>query len=47
MDRLSADDGFIKALAIDQRGGAMNRMFDALGVEATHEDIERLKKTGF
>ncbi len=43
MDRLSADDGFIKALAIDQRG-AMNRMFAELGVEATHEDIERLKE---
>jgi tagatose 1,6-diphosphate aldolase len=43
MDRLSADDGFIKALAIDQRG-AMNRMFDALGVEASHEEIERLKE---
>lgn len=43
MDRLSAEDGFIKALAIDQRG-AMNRMFDALGMEATHEDIERLKE---
>jgi tagatose 1,6-diphosphate aldolase len=43
MDRLSAADGFIKALAIDQRG-AMNRMFDALGVEATHEEIERLKE---
>src|SRR5699024_3572371 len=43
MDRLSADDGFIKALAIDQRG-AMNRMFSALGVEATHEEIERLKE---
>ena len=41
--RLSADDGFIKALAIDQRG-AMNRMFDALGVEASHEEIERLKE---
>lgn len=44
MDNLSAEDGFIKALAIDQRG-AMNRMFDALGVEATHEDIELLKTT--
>ena len=43
MDRLSADDGFIKALAIDQRG-AMNRMFDALDVEASHEEIERLKE---
>src|SRR5699024_3077024 len=43
MDRLSADDGFIKALAIDQRG-AMNRMFSALNVEATHEEIERLKE---
>lgn len=43
MDRLSADDGFIKALAIDQRG-SMNRMFDELGVEATHEKIEQLKK---
>lgn len=43
MDQLSADDGFIKALAIDQRG-AMNRMFDALGVEVTHEEIEQLKK---
>src|SRR5699024_8605847 len=43
MDRLSADDGFIKALAIDQRG-AMNRMFSALDVKATHEEIERLKE---
>ncbi|MEY8291818.1 tagatose-bisphosphate aldolase [Carnobacteriaceae bacterium 52-44] len=43
MDRLSADDGFIKALAIDQRG-AMNRMFDALDVEASHEEIEHLKE---
>lgn len=43
MDQLSAEDGFIKALAIDQRG-AMNRMFDDLGVEATHEEIEQLKK---
>ncbi|HLR91522.1 MAG TPA: tagatose-bisphosphate aldolase [Atopostipes sp.] len=43
MDRLSADDGFIKALAIDQRG-AMNRMFDALGIETSHEEIERLKE---
>ncbi len=33
----------LKPLAIDQRG-AMNRMFDALDVEATHEDIERLKE---
>jgi len=43
MDRLSANDGFIKALAIDQRG-AMNRMFKALNVEASHKDIERLKE---
>ena len=43
MDRLSADNGFIKALAIDQRG-AMNRMFDAVDAKATHEDIEWLKK---
>jgi len=43
MDRLSADDGFIKALAIDQRG-SMNRMLDELGVEPTHEKIEQLKK---
>src|SRR5690625_1801561 len=43
MDRLSADDGFIKALAIDQRG-AMNRMFKALDVEVSHEEIERLKE---
>src|SRR5699024_5747522 len=43
MDRLSADDGFIKALAIDQRG-AMNRMYSALGVEATPKEIERLKE---
>jgi tagatose 1,6-diphosphate aldolase len=43
MDRLSADDGFIKSLAIDQRG-AMNRMFNALDVEVTHEEIEQLKK---
>lgn len=42
MDRLSAADGFIKALAIDQRG-AMNRMFSDLDVEATHEEIEKLK----
>lgn len=43
MDRLSADDGFIKALAIDQRG-AMNRMFDALDIKSSHEEIERLKE---
>ncbi|WP_018658920.1 tagatose-bisphosphate aldolase [Allofustis seminis] len=43
MDHLSASDGFIKALAIDQRG-AMVRMFDALGAEATQEKIEHLKK---
>lgn len=43
MDQLSAEDGFIKSLAIDQRG-AMNRMFDGLGVEVTHEEIEQLKK---
>lgn len=43
MDRLSADDGFIKALAIDQRG-AMNRMFDALNIKTSHEEIERLKE---
>lgn len=43
MDQLSADDGFIKSLAIDQRG-AMNRMFNALDVDVTHEEIEQLKK---
>lgn len=43
MDNLSADDGFIKALAIDQRG-AMGRMFDDLNVEVTHEEIEELKR---
>lgn len=37
MDQLSADDGFIKSLAIDQRG-AMNRMFNALDVDVTHEE---------
>lgn len=42
MDRLSADDGFIKALAIDQRG-AMNRMFDAFDIEATDDDISKIK----
>ena len=43
MDRLSADDGFIKALAIDQRG-AMNRMFNAFDIEATDDDISKIKK---
>lgn len=43
MDRLSGTDGKIYSLAIDQRG-AMNRMFDDLGVEAKPEDIEELKK---
>ena len=40
MDNLSADDGFIKALAIDQRG-AMGRMFDDLNVEKLH--MKKLK----
>lgn len=43
MDRLSADDGFIKSLAIDQRG-AMNRMFADLDVEVTKEEIELVKQ---
>lgn len=43
LDRLSATDGKFYALAIDQRG-AMNRMFDDLGIEATTEDIQALKK---
>lgn len=43
LDRLSGTDGRIYSLAIDQRG-AMNRMFDDLGVEATTEAIEGMKK---
>lgn len=43
MDRLSADDGFIKALAIDQRG-AMERMFAEFDIEASDAEISKLKE---
>lgn len=43
LDRLSGEDGRIYSLAIDQRG-AMNRMFADLGVQATNETIEGMKK---
>lgn len=43
LERLSDDKGFLKALAIDQRG-AMVKMFEALGAEPEHERIEDLKK---
>lgn len=43
MDRLSTKEGLIEALAIDQRG-ALKKMFDALGSEATEEKISDFKK---
>lgn len=43
MDRIAASDGFIKALAIDQRG-SMEGMFRDNGEEPTKERIEELKK---
>lgn len=43
LNRLSAEDGFIKALAIDQRG-AMNKMFAEFDVAATAEDIKKVKE---
>ena len=42
MDRLSTKDGRIGALAIDQRG-AMKKMIQAFGEEATGEQIEAFK----
>ena len=43
MDRLSTKDGFIEALAIDQRG-AMKKMIKAEGQEPKDEDIVDFKK---
>ena len=43
MDRLSTKDGFIEALAIDQRG-AMKKMIKAEGQEPKEEDIVDFKK---
>lgn len=43
MDRLSTKDGFIEALAIDQRG-ALKKMITALGTEATGEQISDFKE---
>ena len=42
MDRLSTKEGFISALAIDQRG-AMKKMMNALDMEATAQNIEEFK----
>ncbi len=43
MERLSTKDGYIEALAIDQRG-ALKKMIAALGQEATATQIEEFKK---
>lgn len=43
MDRLSTKDGFIEALAIDQRG-ALKKMIKALGTEPVAEHIEDFKE---
>ncbi|EOH96143.1 tagatose 1,6-diphosphate aldolase 2 [Enterococcus moraviensis ATCC BAA-383] len=43
MDRLSTKDGFIEALAIDQRG-ALRKMIKALGTEPTEQHIISFKR---
>lgn len=42
MNRLSTKEGFIAALAIDQRG-ALRKMMQTLGIEATEEQISTFK----
>ncbi|MEA4830617.1 MAG: tagatose-bisphosphate aldolase, partial [Enterococcus thailandicus] len=42
MNRLSTETGKISALAIDQRG-ALKKMMNALGMDATAEQISEFK----